>query len=234
MTAYPLWEDRVLGKSEIVRVPVRCAWMLTGNNPAFSNEMSRRAIRCRLDAKMDQPWLRDGFRHRALIEWARDNRGRLVWAALTLIQAWVAEGRPAGDKTLGMFESWARTMGGILDVAGVKGFLGNLQEFYANADAEGATWRAFVAAWWTAYAGNGVKATELHTLAVEVGMPLGDKSEQSQKVRLGQKLAEARDRVFRIEVGDPLSAAHLRVEQDGTVQRTARWKLTAIEDTVSL
>lgn len=48
LTAYPNWEDRILGKSEIVSVPVRCTWLLAGNNPAFSYEMARRTIRCRL------------------------------------------------------------------------------------------------------------------------------------------------------------------------------------------
>ena len=35
------------------------------------------------------------------------NRGQLVWAALTLCQAWVAAGKPPGKETLGMFEAWA-------------------------------------------------------------------------------------------------------------------------------
>ncbi len=29
----PFWEDRILGVSEIVRIPIRCVWVATGNNP---------------------------------------------------------------------------------------------------------------------------------------------------------------------------------------------------------
>jgi DNA primase catalytic core len=227
VTAYPLWEDRLLGKSEIIRVPVRCAWILTGNNPAFSSEMTRRTVRIRLDAKQDQPWLRTGFQHPSLIEWATENRGRLVWAALSLIQAWIAADRPRGNSVLGMFEAWAHVMGGILDIAEVPGFLGNLQDFYANADTEGECWRVFVLAWWKTHSDNEVKASELYCIAIEAGMQLGDKSEQSQKVRLGQKIAEARDRVFRVE------KENFRIEKAGEKQRATVWKVVRLSESVS-
>lgn len=228
LTAYPQWEDRLLGKSEIIAVPVRCIWLMSSNNPGFSSEMARRTIRIRLDAKVDQPWLRTGFRHPKLLEWANRHRGRLVWAALTLIQAWLASGRPPGQQTLGMYESWSQTMGGILDNAGVPGFLANLQEFYETADAEGATWRAFVAAWWAARGDEEVKAAELFTLAIEAGMSLGEKSEQSQKVRLGQKVAESRDRVFAIDVGE-FEKVNLRIGKAGIQSRATKWRLVKSE-----
>jgi hypothetical protein len=49
---------------------------------------------------------------------------------------------------LGEFEGWARVLGGVLDVAGIPGFLGNLTEFYELSDAEGAEIRGFLQAWW--------------------------------------------------------------------------------------
>lgn len=51
----PFWEDRILGVSEIVRTPIRCVWVATGNNPQFSREIARRIVRIRLDAKRDRP-----------------------------------------------------------------------------------------------------------------------------------------------------------------------------------
>jgi hypothetical protein len=65
------WEDRIMGVSEMVRLPVNCAWVATGNNPSLSSEMARRAIRIRLDAKMDRPHLRPNemFRHSNLPAW---------------------------------------------------------------------------------------------------------------------------------------------------------------------
>jgi hypothetical protein len=51
----PYWEDRVLGKSEMVRFPIRCVWIATGNNPQFSNEIARRMVRIRLDPTRTSP-----------------------------------------------------------------------------------------------------------------------------------------------------------------------------------
>jgi hypothetical protein len=62
-----VWQDRLIASSEMLCLPVQTAWAATGNNPALSNEMSRRSVRIRLDAKTDQPWLRKGFRHPKLL-----------------------------------------------------------------------------------------------------------------------------------------------------------------------
>lgn len=131
----------------------------------MSSELARRIVRVRSDASQDRPWLRRGFRHPDLRLWARANRGELVWASLTLIQAWLARGRPLGTHRLGMFEDWSQVMGGILDVAEFPGLLTNLDEFYDESDAEGAEWRQFVAS-----AGrmrgsvrSKVKACDIHT-----------------------------------------------------------------------
>jgi hypothetical protein len=224
ITAWPAWEDRLLGVSEIVRVPVRCAWIVTGNNPSVSSEMTRRLLRCRLDAKADRPWLRKEFRHADIRRWARDHRAQLVWAALTLGRAWFAAGRPEGTQTLGMFENWARTLGGILDVAGVPGFLSNLNEFYEQADTELAVWLEFVGAWWDARGHREVKAADLWPLAVQAGMDLGDKGELSQKTRLGNVLSDARDRVFTVPT-DACGQRRLRLEAAGESKRAKLWRL---------
>jgi hypothetical protein len=42
-----VWEDRLLGTNETIRVPVRCVWVTTANNPLLSLEMARRSIRIR-------------------------------------------------------------------------------------------------------------------------------------------------------------------------------------------
>jgi hypothetical protein len=69
----PFWEDRILGASEMARLPIRCAWVATGNNPTSSHEIARRLVRIRLDARTDQPWRRGGFRHPDLMVWVRAN-----------------------------------------------------------------------------------------------------------------------------------------------------------------
>ena len=90
-----VWVDRLLGNNDLVRVPNRALWLATGNNIELSNEIARRGVWVRLDARVDRPWERDGFRHRYLGLWVREHRHELVWALLVLCANWLAEGRPA-------------------------------------------------------------------------------------------------------------------------------------------
>jgi serine/threonine protein kinase len=225
ITAYPAWEDRLLGVSEVARVPVRCLWLATGSNPSISAEIARRTVRIRLDAKQDRPWLRKGFRHPKIREWAAQNRARLVASILTLVRAWLQAGRPPGEKTLGMFESWSEVIGGILVVARVPGFLGNLSELYEKSDAEGAAWRTFLAAWWEKHRTEEKTVNDLFPLAEEIGeLQLGDGKDQSRKIRLGKLLSGQRDRVYGVKAENG-EEVQLRIEQAGTTNRATKWAL---------
>jgi putative DNA primase/helicase len=219
----PFWEDRVLGKSEMTRFPIRCVWIATGNNPQFSNEIARRMVRIRLDPHEDQPWLREGFRHPNLLAWVWQNRARLVAACLTLGRAWIAAGRPRHQKTIGSFEGWAEVMGGILEVADVPGFLGNLEEMYERADAEGAAWRGFVAQWWERFGTAEVGVADLFELAQQSELRLARGDERAKRTSLGQALVHMRDRIF--AVGD----LRLRVSAAGRFRRAQRWQIELVE-----
>ncbi len=222
------WTDRLLGTSDDLRLPVRCAWVATGNNPALSSEIARRTVRIRLDAQRDRPWLREGFRHPNLGRWTLEHRGELIGACLTLGQAWIAAGGPvSGDAPkLGSYEEWSRVLGGILDTAGVPGFLGNLAEFYEQTDTEGSAIRGFLRAWWEQHHGAPVGVGDLFTVASapESGLDLGDKGERSQRIRLGNRLKELRDRHYQLT--DDLT---VRITEAGIQQRAQLWRLVPTE-----
>jgi len=219
------WEDRLLGTSDTIRIPVRCAWIATGNNPALSSEIARRTIRIRLDSLTDRPWLRRDFRHPDLREWATQQRAEIVWSALTLVAAWLAEGRPARPDAprLGMFEHWSRVIGGILDVAGIPGFLGNLEELYQYADTESDGIRALLEAWWDDHATVPVGTADLWTI-VESGraeIDLGNGSDRARKTKFGQLITKLRDRHYAIEAG------MVQIVSAGTKKNAQKWKLQA-------
>lgn len=203
-----VWQDRALGFSKNVKLPNTALWMASGNNTVLSAELVRRTIWCRLDAKMDNPSSRGGFRHPQLYAWVREQRSALVHAVLTLIQAWIAAGRPPGDKTLGMFESWAKTIGGILQTANIPGLLSNAEELRSRRSDQLDEWREFYVAWWHAFKDSPVGVKELYELAAAKGMlteVLGDRGDRSQKIRLGVALGKQVDRVvgnFRFERRD--------------------------------
>ena len=193
------WTDRLLGESRMLHLNNHALWLMTGNNPRLSDEMSRRCVRLRIDPRIDMPWLRAGFKHPLITEWARENRSALVHAALTLIQAWIAAGRPQHERRLGSFERWSEVMGGVLQVAGIPGFLGNLNELYAAADSDGQMWREFTGSWWEAYREEPKRVSELNQLCEDRDLMLtvrGDGSARSQQTRLGKALGVKRDRVF--------------------------------------
>lgn len=222
----PAWEDRILGVSDIIRLPVRCTWVATGNNPAVSHEIARRLVRIRLDARSDQPWRREGFRHPDLMIWVRANRARLVAACLTLCQAWTSAGRPPDARSLGSFETWSQTLGGILHVAGVPGFLGNLDEVMEASDSEGGTWRAFIQLWWDRFGSAEVSVSDLIGFArdAEASLPISAKNEHGLKVALGAAFTKLRDRAFR--TSDRL--VHLR--QGKLLHNSQRWRLAPAEE----
>lgn len=217
----PFWEDRVLGVSEMTRLPIRCLWIATGNNPEFSNEMARRLVRIRLDANVEQPWHRSGFRHPDLMVWVRANRGRIVAACLTLCQAWIAAGKPRGTKTIGSYENWAQIVGGVLETVGIPGFLGNLEEMMAASDSEGAGWSAFIAAWWDRFGTAPVLSADLFDVALfcDPQPPLAGATDRAQKTAFGKAISRMRDRIFRI------GSLQVRVTKDGIEHKASRWKL---------
>lgn len=220
-----IWQDRKLGQSETITLPNRCVWVATGNNPALSAEISRRTIRIRMDAKRDRPWERTEFRHAHLSMWAQEHRGALIGACLTLGRAWIAAGKPdaPAPRTLGSFEHWARVMGGVLHVAGIPGFLENLNEFYEASDSEGSSIREFLTAWWQQYGGRVTGVGDLFTIASETGLDLGTGNERSQKTRLGKDLKQLKDRHY------SLGEITVRIASAGTKQGAQLWRLDANE-----
>ena len=139
------WTDRILGRTELVTLPQRTVFIATGNNIVLGGDLPRRCYWIRLDAQCSEPWRNRQFRHPDLRGWVQSNRGRLLGAVLTLARAWFVAGCPQPATTiLGSFEEWCRIVGGILEFAGVSGFLGNLDELYRQSDPTVAAWEAFL------------------------------------------------------------------------------------------
>ncbi len=139
------WRDRQLGGNSDVVLPQRATWLATGNNIRTGADLARRCYWIRLDARMSRPWSRNSFHHPDLTRWVSKNRGALVSAVLTLAMAWIDAGKPAWHgQALGGFEEWSSTIGGILSVAGIDGFLGNLDEMHSGSDEESGQWETFL------------------------------------------------------------------------------------------
>lgn len=100
------WRCRILGRSETRDVGTRALFVATGNNLSFRNDMASRAVLATIDAQVENPGERNF--HLDLKSYVPEHRAELAVAALTVLRAYIAAGRP---KVSGMvasrFEDWA-------------------------------------------------------------------------------------------------------------------------------
>ncbi len=198
------YTDRILGNNAQIDTTIRWVWSATGNNVSIDTDMMRRCIRIRLDCDVPDPHLRPAtcFKHPDLLHWCEQNRDRLVWAGLTLIQAWIAAGMPKNKSVnLGGFVDWAQTMGGILEFNGIEGFLGNVREFYDDANMDALAWNNLVARWWNDFKDRPILAGDLLQCQPEIdAIYLGrDDRLSSQKKYLSRFLKSKMDTVTQVE-----------------------------------
>jgi hypothetical protein len=142
----PVWSDRILGASDQLRLRSEATWCATGNNLRPQGDMVRRCYLIRLDTEMVRPYKRTDFKHEQPA-WTRKHRGELAAALLTLVRAWVVAGQPAPDApVMGGFTRWVHVVGGVLQNAGIDGFLDNLDELEDTAFSEDDQWARLLAA----------------------------------------------------------------------------------------
>ena len=136
-----VWTDRILGQSDTTSIPIRCTWVMAGNNVKFNEDMIRRNVPIFIDPACPNPEDRAEhhyFKHEPLISaLVKPQMDILVWSCHVLVRNWIAKGKPMGKRLLGSFEEWSRGMGGILDAAGIPGFLASIQAYRAEENEDG-------------------------------------------------------------------------------------------------
>jgi hypothetical protein len=225
------YKGRLLGHSRMAEYPNRATVLITGNNLKLRGDIARRSVWCRLDARVARPWEREGWRHPALLAWVAEHRAELIAAVLTLVRAWIARGCPEGRvRPLGSFEGWTRTLAGILEVAGIGGFLSNLPELYEQADEGGTQWAAFLGALWDAFGEQRFTSAEVVTALEQEGSAL--------RAALPDDLAGALDRPrLQSAIGTAFSRRvetrfdEWRLVRAGTHARAVLWRVSAAAGT---
>lgn len=97
---------RILGVSRTATVPTAVTFMASGNNLVFKGDITRRALLCTIDAKIEKPDERKFDRN--LHEYVPKHRGKLIGSALTALMAYHKAGRPdMGLTPYGGFEAWS-------------------------------------------------------------------------------------------------------------------------------
>lgn len=156
-----VWSDRVMRENRIANCPNRSMWIATGNNIALGGDIGRRFWTIDMDTNLAHPERRTGLRHPNLLAHVIQNRGRIVSALLTLVQAWRRAGSPATTIPFGNFTDWATAVGGILDHAGEHGFLARRDEQRAEMDTDEQEWETFLMALWERFGGKTPTSAEI-------------------------------------------------------------------------
>lgn len=194
------WRDRILGGNSMVNAPVAAQVMLTGNNIMLSSELSRRVVWVRLVPAVDEPWKRtaDQFQHPT--SWPVEHRAELLGALVALIQHWVDAGMPLSPTaTMGSYELWAQAVGGVLESAGIDGFLTNRDKATERLDEERQVWLGFLDAWTKRFGMQAVGVKDLWALVEDgsVTLPwLTARDEDGKRKQLGRRVRNKVDAVI--------------------------------------
>jgi Primase C terminal 2 (PriCT-2) len=222
------YSDRLLNTNTEVRLENLGPWIATGNNPGFSGQLSRRFIRIRLVPPDPEPYLREKFKHFPLMPWVKENRSKLVDACITIVMDWGNNGKNLWTgKPLGSFENFSQVMGGILENAGVVGFMSDMEFQRLGFDTETSQVIDFVQEWFDSFGTKEVYAKQLVQMATSADLEIlerwGEGSERSQSTRAGKFLKTLNERMFTITIdgeeqvvqllpGEPRNTTRLKIK----------------------
>lgn len=137
------WRDRVLGQTRMVDMANDRMWLITGNNLQVGSDLSRRVTWCMINPNMPNPESRTNFTIPNLPAWVEENKGVILWALYTLVQAWSREGQPVWCPRSDLFCDWAGAINGILKVGGFEGEFDSTQSRQQGESTMASEWGAF-------------------------------------------------------------------------------------------
>lgn len=159
LTAGGSVELRVLGKSEVPSLPWRAVVLATGNNVEVHGDTARRVLVCRMESNLENPEDRTGFAHHPLLPWVEKQRCELVVAALTVLRAYVAAGKPdMRVGSWGSFEAWSALIPGALVWAGAANPMATRPSGDAVVEPEKIALVALLSGWQRLSGGHGMTA----------------------------------------------------------------------------
>jgi hypothetical protein len=136
---------RILGRSELIEVEAKGTTLFAnGNNIIIGGDLTRRAVRCRLDPQMERPELRQ-FTGDPVAKVLAD-RGKYLAAALTICRAYAVAGRPGRCPRLASFEGWSDAVRSALTWLGMEDPVDSMEQVREDDPDTGAL-RAVLEAW---------------------------------------------------------------------------------------
>jgi putative DNA primase/helicase len=182
-------------------------WTATMKNFSAKGDMVRRALACRLDAKTERPEERV-FTIKDLPQYLRDNREKLVTAALTILRAYHVAGSPRQNVTpWGSFDQWSRKIREPIVWLGLPDPW-TTREFIVEADSDRDALGTVLTAWVDVF---GAQETNVADVIAEVERkPTEDELQKPERIArldaLAQGVAPGRRRLGRARSYRPAPA----------------------------
>jgi hypothetical protein len=162
-----IWRGRILGRSQIIRLPNTLIPIFSGNNPKATGELTKRSVPIALQPKDEHPEERDDFKHPDIRGYARQRRRAVLEALLGIVIAWRDAGRPASPHMIRMggFEEWVRVVGGVLALAGASTWMTNFSSWIRAGDEFAADAAVLVEHWLKVHGAAEVTAANILAMA---------------------------------------------------------------------
>jgi hypothetical protein len=221
------WTDRLLGKNEEIRVPIRAIFSATGNNTTLAGDMVRRVLLIRLESFEENPSQRSGFKRseNELRAFVREHRAELVSACIALVQHGLAHGTPQAIK-MGGFDQFASVMSRVLHGIGAPGFYDNMQQTFEREDGRQTGWKAIVHAWYEAHGTDLVRAGDIAKLIeddTECEINLEGDTTKARDISAGKLLKQRAGSVF------AFPGTRLQIQKTHNNKGKARYRLKELD-----
>ena len=204
--------QRLLGVSEMRTVHMSSVFAMSSNGVRQTADMMRRSYPIHLARGESRPdnWApAGGWRHPDIVGAAARREYHL--AVVSLIAAWIESGAKDGDcEKIGSFEAWSGVVSGVLENAGIRGFLDGRAKWVGEHDQDQTGWDGIVWHWIDADGGYPIERTAamLETMLTADGAPDlpftlkdGDANKRTRVQQIGRRFADNTMRVVRIEDG---------------------------------
>lgn len=197
---------RLLGKSSMIKAENSHIFCLTANSPNVSRDLITRSISINMEYEGD-PRKRE-FTIADPEQYAEDNREKLLGELAGMIESWKAADRPQGDyQSRFDKKDWSKIVGGILDVAGISGFLANSKDADELLDPvrlEIANLVDLIVATSPPRQWGGADMAQLAAEHNILASQLGSVAGRSRDIRMGKLLSRFVDEKFKSANGDQL------------------------------
>ena len=221
VTTAEIWEDRILGRTEVLKFNNEMDYSLSGNlGIRLTPDMSNRARIINLHL-VDEDANARKFKNPDLHGWIIENRELILSSLYTLVKNWVNTGMKSGTIPFASFPEWAAVCGGIMEAAEYENPCERDTSAIISLDIETEEMKLLFETCYVQNPDKYMTKKEIQEIVENEGiMPNLDFNERSDQIKFGLKI----DRFLRRMLSD------IYMEVDSMDQRPARRKYKFIKE----